>query len=174
MTQWCLIPSFPITSMSFAQALRKFSQPNLAHSADADAGSGTSDNSNNLTQRRQASEPTLTKSRFWRVKRPPTPHRSNLSQPTPTQAENSTSTDGVIAMPSPAPLPTTPDVFATNFYTAPPPEMIPPVSPVPDKLAEAWDAIKDGPSIPKAKEGLDTIGASSSLTSFLKYPDSGF
>jgi hypothetical protein len=52
--------------------------------------------------------------------------------------------------------------------------MIPPVSPVPDKLAEAWDAIKDGPSIPKAKEGLDTIGASSPLTSFLKYPDSGF
>lgn len=158
--------------MSFAQVLRKFSQPNLARSADADAddGGGASDNSNNPPQRRQASEPTLTKlkSRFWGMKRPPTPHRSNLSQPTPTQSENSTFTDGVIRMPSPIPLPTTPGVFATNPDVAPPPEMIPPVSPVPDRLAEAWDAIKDGPSIPKASKGLDTIGAPSSLTSFLK------
>ena len=170
MTQWCLVLLFRITSMSFAQVLRKFSQPNLAHSADADAGPGTSDNSNNnnLTQRRQASEPTPTKSRFWRVKRPPSRHRSNLSQPTPTQHENSTFTDGVVAMPSPTPLPTTPDVFATNLYTVPSPEMIPPVSPVPDRLAEAWDAIKDGPSIPKAREGLDTVGASASLAPYLK------
>jgi len=157
--------------MSFTQALGKFSQ----RSSDADdAGGGASDNSNHPSQRRQASEPTPTKSRFWRVKRPSTPNRSNLSQPMPTQTENPTSTDGVIAMPSPTPLgpptplPTTPDVFATNLDRSPLPEMTSTMSFVPDRLAEAWNAIKDGPSIPKASGGLDTISASSSLTSFLK------
>ena len=155
--------------MSFAQALRKFSHPNLARSADADdAGGGASDDSNHPSQRRQASEPTPTRSRFWRVKRPSTPSRSDLSQPTPTQTENPTSTDGAIAMPSPTPLPTTPDVFATNLDRAPLPELTSTVSLMPDMLAEAWDTIKDSPSIPKASGGLDTISASSSLASFLK------
>ena len=154
--------------MSFAQALRKFSQPNLARSADAGAGGDASDDSNNPPQRRQASEPTPTKSRFWRMKGPSTPHRSSLSQPTPTQTENPTSTNGAITVPSSIPLPTNPDVFAANLGTAPPLEIIPTVSPVTDRLTEAWDKIKDGPSIPKAGEGLDTISAFSSLTSFLK------
>jgi len=64
-------------------------------------------------------------------------------------------------MPLPVPLPIIPDVFAINPDMAPPPEMIPTVSPVPDRLAEAWDAIKDGPSIPKANGGLHTVGVSS-------------
>jgi hypothetical protein len=62
-----------------------------------------------------------------------------------------------------------PGNFVTNLDRALLPEMTLTVSVVPDRLAEVWDAIKDGRSIPKASGGVDTVGASSSLTYFLIY-----
>ena len=64
-------------------------------------------------------------------------------------------------MPSPVPLPTTLGVFVTNSDMAPLPEMISAVSPVPVGLADAWNAIKDGPKVAKASGEFDTIGVSS-------------
>jgi len=151
--------------MSFAQLLRKFSRPNLARSVAHDAGVNASDDSNKSRQQRQANEPMLTMDRFWRTKKPSTADRSNPSEstsihPLPPKTESSTSEDGVIAVPLPIPLPTTPSVFANNPDRVSPPEMIPTMSPVPDKLAEAWDAIKDGPNIANARRRLDTVGVS--------------
>ena len=170
----CLVASFCTTPMSFAQLLRKFSQPNLAGSVAHDAGVDASDDSNKLRQQRQASEPMPTMHRFWRrTKKSSTTDRSNPSEstsihPLPPKTESSTSEDGVIAVPLPIPLPTTP-VFANNLDRVSPPEMIPTVSPVPDKLAEAWDAIKDGPNIANASRRLDTVGVGVSFAIWLLF-----
>ena len=59
-------------------------------------------------------------------------------------------------MPLPMPLP--PGVVLTNLAMVPPPEMIPAVVPAPDKLAEAWDAVKDDPTIAKTSRELDSAG----------------
>jgi hypothetical protein len=153
---------------SFAPVLRKFSQPNQMHSASPHAGGSASDDSNNPPQRRQASEPMPTrppKPRFWRTKRSSTPHRSNPSQPVSTpltpKTENPIAEDGVVAIPSPVPLPTNPGVFATNPDVASLPEMIPAVSTVQVGLADTWNAIKEVPNVEKASEGPDTVGVSS-------------
>ena len=84
-----------------------------------------------------------------------------MSTPITPKTENSTAEDGVILIPLPVPLPTTPDVIATNPDKAPLPEMIPAVSPVPVGLANAWSAIKDVSDVAKASGGLDTVGVSS-------------
>jgi hypothetical protein len=46
----------------------------------------------------------------------------------------------------------------TNAAVASSPEMVPTIDAVPDKLAEAWDAVKDDPGVAKANRELDTIG----------------
>ena len=61
-------------------------------------------------------------------------------------------------MPFPMPLPPDPTVFVTALPMVPPPEMIEASSPVQDKLAEAWDAVKDDPGFAKTSRGLDTVG----------------
>lgn len=74
------------------------------------------------------------------------------------KAEGPTSEDGMREMPPPMPLPTTPGVLLTNLAMVPPPEMIPVISSVPDKLAEAWEAVKDDPRVAESPEA-DTICA---------------
>ena len=153
--------------MPFPQVLRKFSHPNLARSESApDAGHDSSDDSNKPTRRRQASEAMPTKSRWWRAKRPSTTRHSSLSQPTfahtlTSKAESPDSEDGVNVMPLSNPLPSTAGVFVTNPDKASLPEMIPTGNPAPDKLAEAWDTIKDGPNVGSTGRRLDAIGVSS-------------
>jgi hypothetical protein len=151
------------TPMPFPQVLRKFSHPNLARSAP-DTGNDASDNSNKPPRRRQASEAMPTMSRWWRAKRSSTTGHSSPSQPTfihtPTsKAESPKSEDVVNVMPlSKKPLPSTAGVFVTNPDKASLPEMIPTGNLAPDKLAEAWDAIKDGPNVSSTGRRLDAIG----------------
>jgi hypothetical protein len=63
----------------------------------------------------------------------------------------------------PAPVPPTPSEICVlltlllHLY----PEMSPATGPVPDKLADAWDAVKDGPKIANTTRALDTVGVSS-------------
>jgi hypothetical protein len=149
--------------MPLPQVLRKFSHPNLARSARPDSGSSASDDSKKPPQRRQASEAMPNTSRWWRAKRsstrPSTPDSSNPSGPTFTYPPmpSPKSEDGTNTMPSSIPLPATASELATSPDKTSSPEMIPTV---PDRLAEAWDAIKDGPNV-SASRRLDTIGASS-------------
>jgi len=57
------------------------------------------------------------------------------------------------------PLPTSPGVVLTNLAMVPPLAMIPAIVPAPDKLAEAWDTVKDDPNIAKTSRGLDSVGS---------------
>jgi hypothetical protein len=44
--------------------------------------------------------------------------------------------------------------------------MLPAIGPVPDKLADAWDAVKDVPKIANTTRALDTVGVSSEPSFF--------
>jgi hypothetical protein len=155
--------------MSFSRLLRKHSTPTLAPPAPTNAGSNHSaDDPNGQPQRRQASEPTRTIPRPWRRKRPSTASHSSLSGQTTTsptsispRAEDLTPQGEVGEMPIPMPLPPDPNVFMTNLAMVPPPEMIEASSPVQDKLAEAWGAVKDDPGVAKPSRELDTAGVCS-------------
>jgi hypothetical protein len=61
----------------------------------------------------------------------------------------------------PTPVPAIPSVLLTDVAVAPSPEMVPSSGPVPDKLADAWDAVKDYPKIANTSRALDTVGVSS-------------
>jgi len=65
-----------------------------------------------------------------------------------------------------------PSTTDQNSVTVPPPERIPATGAVPDKLAEAWDAIKDGPKIADRSRALHAKGvgvsAAPSLISVFK------
>lgn len=54
-----------------------------------------------------------------------------------------------------------PQVPPTNLAIVPPPEGKPAISLISDKLAEAWDAVKDGPKAASMSRGLDAVGVSS-------------
>ena len=69
----------------------------------------------------------------------------------------------------PMPVPPDPSVFTTNLATVAPPEIIPGRSPVQDKLAEAWDVVKDDPGVSKASRELNTVGVYS-LSSLELFP----
>ncbi|KAI9459301.1 hypothetical protein F5148DRAFT_1319736 [Russula earlei] len=153
--------------MSFSRLLRKFSQPNLARSASPDTKSTPpADKSDKSPSRRQASEPIPTIPRPWRRKRPSTTDRSPPSRPTsipslPAKAQDPTTPDGgVREKPLPIPVSTSPGVFLTTFTVEPPPELIPDISSVPDKLREAWTTVRDDPTVTNATRGLNTIGDS--------------
>jgi hypothetical protein len=154
--------------MSFSRLLRKFSQSNLARPASADAASSPSPHaSDKPPQRRQASEPMPLVPRPWRRKRRSTAGHSSISLPTSTsppatpKAESHASVGGSCEMPVPMPLPVPSSVSLLNLSVAPPPEVTPATGPVPDKLAEAWDAVKEDPRIAKTSRELDAIGTSS-------------
>ena len=143
--------------MPFSRLLRKLSHPNLAPPASTDAENGPSaDDPGGQPQRRQFGEPARTMPRPWRRKRPSTAGGSVISRQTSTpllipKAENPTPQGGVRRMPFPKPLPPDPSVFLTNLAIVSPPE-------TQDKLAEAWEAVKDEPEVVDISRELDTVG----------------
>ena len=151
--------------MSFSRLLRKLSHPSLGPSAPTDAGSNSSANDpNGQPQRRQASEPTHTIPRPWRRKQPSTAGDSSTSRQMPTsplilRAGGPAPQGGV---PNLVPVPSDPSIVMTNLVPGLP-GMIPDISPVQDKLAEAWDTVKDDPGVTKTSRELDTFGMCSPL-----------
>lgn len=155
--------------MSFSRLLRKFSQPSFAHSDPTGAGSSpraSADDSDDPPRRRHASESTPPIPRPWRRKRPSTAtvDRSSQSQLASSpvsipKVDSPTSDGGMAEMPLPMPPPTNTGVFLTNLTMVPSPDMIPAIGPVPDTLADAWDAVKENPRNPNMSRELDAVGA---------------
>jgi len=48
----------------------------------------------------------------------------------------------------------------TDNVVIPSPDTVPAIGAVPDKLADAWDAVKDEPKIANKSQALDTVGVS--------------
>lgn len=152
--------------MPFSRLLRRFSQPTLAHSDPNDAEISTSDDPNITPQRgRQASDSIAIISRPWKARRPASTDHSQASpsQRTPTSpltfiAKGPTTESGVDEIP---PVPAIPDVLLTNVTVVSSPEIVPAIGPVPDKLADAWDAVKDDPKFAYMNRELDIVGVSS-------------
>jgi hypothetical protein len=89
--------------------------------------------------------------RPWKAKSLSSTGHSNPSQPTPTPPSTSKdkcpTSEGGLEELSP-PVPAIPNVFLTNH----------PV--IPDKLADAWDAVKDDPKIANTSRAVDAVGLS--------------
>ena len=150
--------------MPFTRLLKKFSQPTLARSRTADAESSAADDSSIPQRGRQASESMVSIRRPWKAKRPSStdhssPSQSTLTPPLTSTAKGITIVDGVDEM-SP-PVPAIPNVLLASDTTVPSPGVVSAVGPVPDKLADAWDAVKDDPNIASTGRALDTVGMSS-------------
>ncbi|KAH9995914.1 hypothetical protein BJV74DRAFT_883811 [Russula compacta] len=149
--------------MSFSHLLRKFSQPNLAHSAANDAnGSGPPDDSNRPTQRQQTSKSIPTVPPLWRKKKRSTAEHSDPSRPTSAPSitpytESPTSGNGGSVLALCKALPAIPNTSPTNQTMVPPLEMLPAIRPVSDMLTEAWDAVKDDPKVENTCRELDTL-----------------
>ena len=158
--------------MSLSRLLRRFSQPNLSRSTSADVRrTPSSDNSDEAPhQRRQPSGPMSIIPRSWkrsRKERATTSNQTDSSQATSTlplssKVENPTSDAGIHQMPSPSPLPAAgPNVPLTNLSMVPHTEIVPVRNLVSDTLAEAWNAVNDGPSDSNTSRRLNAVGASS-------------
>ncbi|KAI0301375.1 hypothetical protein BC826DRAFT_989073 [Russula brevipes] len=97
------------------------------------------------------------------MKKPPTADHFDLSLPdtahisTP-EGENPTSENGVNATSSPMPLPAAPSDFLINLAVLPPPEMMPAINPLSDKLTEAWEVVKDDKRGASTSRKLDIVG----------------
>ena len=59
------------------------------------------------------------------------------------------------------PVPAIPSVLLTNIGVVPSPEIVPATGTVSDKLADAWDAIKDDTKFANTSQALDTVCVSS-------------
>ena len=150
--------------MPFTRLFRGSSQPTLARSDPTDARSGESN-----TPERQTSELMSTIRRPWKARRPPSTDRSSPSQPTPTtllsyKAKDPTTESRVEEM-SP-PVPAIPSGLLTNVAVEPSPEIVPAIDRMSDKLASAWDAVKDVPNTVNTSRVLDTVGVSSASSLF--------
>jgi hypothetical protein len=162
--------------MSFSRLLKKYSQPSFSHSAPTGAGGDhSSGDSKKPSQRRQASEPTPTIPRPWRKKKRSTtdsaqenPSRSSFVLPSTTNPEGSISEGKTYETPMPMPLPPT-GSFPTNLAMETPPEATPAISPVPDNLAEAWDAVKGARNVSDMSPALDAVGAPSGSSFLFRY-----
>jgi hypothetical protein len=62
------------------------------------------------------------------------------------------------------PVPAITSVLLTNVAVVPSPETVPAIDPVPDKLTDAWDAIKADPTLTNTSRELDAVGVSSALS----------
>jgi len=163
--------------MSFSRLLKKYSQPSFTHSAPTGAGDDhSSSDSNKPSQRRQASEPTPTIPRPWRKKKTSSTDRAqeNSSRsssvlPSTANADGPISEGKTCETPVPMPLPPTVGFFPTTLAMEPPPEATPAISPVPDNLAEAWDAVKDGRTVSNISRALDAVGAPSGSSFLFRY-----
>jgi hypothetical protein len=162
--------------MPFSRLLRRFSQPTLARSDPTDADVSTSDGSNIPRRGRQASESIAIIRRPWKAKRPSSTEHSSPSQPTPTSPltfnANGPKTESGVDEIVP-PVPAIPSALLTNVAVMPSPEMVPVIGPVPDNLADAWDAVEDDPKIANTSRELDTVGVCSAPSFFLLYADPG-
>jgi hypothetical protein len=146
--------------MPLSRLFRKFSQSNLARPGSAD-GERDSEHSDDSPQ--QLTEPVPTTPRSWRKKSAAsTANRSTSSSPMSTLpfTKSPAPEVGALEQPMPMPLPSAPDIFVTNLALMPHPETMPPTSPVPDNLAEAWDVVKDGPKDSDKSRSLNTVGKS--------------
>jgi hypothetical protein len=146
--------------MSFARLWRTISQPNLAGPAPVDP--------RRLQRGRRASELMVTiRRRPWKAKRPsttdqptePSPSQSTSLPASISRAENPPTESGIDALSPPGPaFPTAvrlTDVAIVRF-----PEPVPASGPVQDKLAEAWDAVKDDRQIASRSRAVDADGVS--------------
>jgi hypothetical protein len=87
-----------------------------------------------------------------------TDHSSSSQTGSAPQAESPTPEGGVNATPQPTLISGVPP---TNLAIVPPPEGKRAISsPISDKLAEAWDAVKDGSKVASKSRGLDAVGMS--------------
>lgn len=147
---------------------KRSSQPNFARPGTThDAESGTSDESN-IRQRGWKAGESMAIHRLWKAKSPlSTGHSSSLkSAPTPpliSEAKGPTTKSEVDEVSSPSPA--IPSVLLTNPSVIPPPVVAPAANPSPDKLADAWDAVKGDPKI--AHRTLDAVGVSSASSLFV-------
>ena len=150
--------------MPFARFLRRSSQPTPVRSGPSgptDTRSSTSHDPNMPQRGRQASELMATIRRPWKAKRPPSTDPSQLTPTSPlTSKDRGPTTESGVDGLSP-PVPAIPGVLPTNVASEPSPEMIPANDPVPDKLADAWDAVKDDPKFANMSREFDTVGVSS-------------
>jgi hypothetical protein len=59
------------------------------------------------------------------------------------------------------PVPAIPSVLLTNVAVVPSPEIVPAIDPEPDKLTDAWNAVKADPKLANTSRELDSVGVSS-------------
>jgi hypothetical protein len=147
--------------MPLSRLLKKLSQPNLVPPSATDSGS--IDSTDNLNGRPQSSEATRTIPRPWRRKRTLTGHSSisRQSSTPPSKAEYPLAQGGIREVLFDKPLPPEPSVLLTKLTIVPSPNiMMVPVSssPVQDKLAEAWNAVKDDARVAKMSQERHTVG----------------
>jgi hypothetical protein len=83
-----------------------------------------------------------------------------MSSSTP-NVKSSTFDGALHEIPVSMPAPSNPSFSPTNLAVEPPAEAMPSISPVQNKLVEAWDAIKDDPTTSDTNRGLNTVGVSS-------------
>ena len=153
----CIYPVQPF-GMPFPRLLKRYSQPTFARPGTThDVEGSTSDDSNIHRQGRKAGESMAIIRRPWKAKRPSSdPFQSTPTLPLTFRAKGPTTE---IEPDEISRSPTIPSVPPTNPFVVPSPVMVPAVNPAPDKLADAWDAVKGDPKI--ADKTLDTVGVSS-------------
>ena len=161
--------------MSFSRLLKKLSYPNLV--LPPDANTGIIHSTDDLNDHPQSSERARTIPRPWRRKRALTGH-SSISRPSsmpPLTPKAEYPLGGTPEMLIDKPLPPEPSVSLSKPSFISSPDMIPVCSsPVQDKLAEAWDAVKDDPRITKMSKEIHTVGMCSlPRSSFLRQFDPG-
>ena len=132
--------------MFFARLFRKFSQPTSTPSDTTDPETSTSGDSNIPRRGRQNSELMATSHHPWKAEGPSSTDHPSSPQSTPTPPLTSkdkgpTTESGVDDMS--LPVPAVPSVLLTNVAAIPSPEMVPATGTLSDKLADAWDTIKD-------------------------------
>jgi len=132
--------------MPISRLMKKLSHPTVVPPAAKDTGGVPS--TDKLNGHRQSSEPTRTITRLRRRKRTFTDHssmsRQSSAPPLTRKAEYPLAQGGMREILLDKPLPPEPSVLLTQFSMVSSPDMVPVTnSPVQDKLAEAWDAVKD-------------------------------
>ena len=147
--------------MPLSRLLKKLSHPNLVPPAATDTESIPSADYHNGQP--QLSEPTRTIPRPWRRKRALTGHssisRQSSTPPLTPKVEYPLAQGGMREFLFDKPLPPEPGVFLTKLSMVSSPDMMPVCgSTVQDKLAEAWDAVKDDARLAKMSRELHTTG----------------
>lgn len=154
--------------MPLHRLLKKLSHPSLVPLATKDTGSIVSTDKIDGHPSPQSIERTRTITRPWRRKRTLTGHSSVSRQssmpPFTPKAEYPLPQGGMSEGPADKPLPPEPGVLVTTVSIVSSPDMMPVCSsPVQDKLAEAWDAVKGDARVAKMSREPHTAGICSLL-----------